>query len=742
MTVRSNGRLTVVCFISDIESDYSDQICRGTVEAAKEHDINLLLFPGQLINSANPFDQHLNVIYDLVNHRNVDGLILHAALIRGVRDGLDIHQFYKKYAPLPLVTIGQVVPGASAILLDNKRGLGEGINHLIRDHGRRKLAFVQGARHNINAEERYTTYLEVLKANSIPFDPNLVYRGSFSPESAVKVASAMVDKKGQFDAVIAANDAMALAILSVLQENGFRIPEDVSIMGFDNTQASWYNRIPLTTVNQQTYDLGRQSVDAILDLIRTGKPQQITMPTELVIRESCGCTLETARQSLQPEAPMTNRLADLTQLIDQSAKKAVFTSNFSQNMTKLHSCLNEELKRKDISEKEILWLKGELTRLWNRMATDIESVEKIQKMGKFFLETMTLLTELILQQHARRDEGRHLMFQSLRKSLELMVPYLNDREKAVEYAAYQINRLGFSPWYIYLYDKEAPLVNGESWECPQTVKLIMAQPSHGLEETMKSKSSIPTKDIMSRRFFVLDSPYCLVVNPLFLLGDQMGFILCNFNPKDSWLYKNLFLQISCIFRFSFLIQDKEEIESKLRGVLQELEEHNARLSNISQTDDLTGLYNRRGFLAVASQCLHQAYRMDKGVMLFYADMDGLKQINDRYGHGEGDYAICKAGELLKKTFRDCDVVSRFGGDEFTILAIGTSSDGVDAINLRLQKEIETYNSVSGKPWSLSITMGAVSVSRKSEISIEQLLSEADNDLYQKKNTKQTEKEAR
>ncbi|NLW48843.1 MAG: GGDEF domain-containing protein, partial [Firmicutes bacterium] len=169
--------------------------------------------------------------------------------------------------------------------------------------------------------------------------------------------------------------------------------------------------------------------------------------------------------------------------------------------------------------------------------------------------------------------------------------------------------------------------------------------------------------------------------------------------------------------------------------VKELAEYNEKLSNISQTDELTGLYNRRGFMNLANQNLRLARKRGKNGLLFFVDIDDLKQINDQYGHDEGDLAIKAVGVILAKTFRASDIIARLGGDEFTILATDSSLNILPKIEERLSKFTKEYNLQSGKPYQLSISIGAVPFQSYESVSLENLMSQADNILYKEKKRK-------
>ena len=162
----------------------------------------------------------------------------------------------------------------------------------------------------------------------------------------------------------------------------------------------------------------------------------------------------------------------------------------------------------------------------------------------------------------------------------------------------------------------------------------------------------------------------------------------------------------------------------------------AAIHTLSLADELTGLYNRRGFLAFSKQHLNSVYRTNKGVVVVYADLDGLKVINDSFGHKEGDRALAKTAELLKETFRSSDVLGRLGGDEFTALAAVEPDGGVEKLITRLQQKFERYNAQKISPYKLSISIGVAQLEPEGTQSMEDLMAKADADMYENKRAKQ------
>ena len=162
------------------------------------------------------------------------------------------------------------------------------------------------------------------------------------------------------------------------------------------------------------------------------------------------------------------------------------------------------------------------------------------------------------------------------------------------------------------------------------------------------------------------------------------------------------------------------------------------LRTLSLVDDLTRLYNRRGFLTLAEQELKIANRLKRGMFLLFADLDDLKVINDNYGHQEGDLALIAVANVIKETYRDPDIIARIGGDEFVVLAIeGTSESSADNLRIRLNRNLGLFNAQEKRSYPLSLSMGVVRYDPDQPASVEDLIAEADKRMYEEKSWKKT-----
>ena len=184
----------------------------------------------------------------------------------------------------------------------------------------------------------------------------------------------------------------------------------------------------------------------------------------------------------------------------------------------------------------------------------------------------------------------------------------------------------------------------------------------------------------------------------------------------------------------FLIKGELNGNILLKAIRYAVERHRIHLSLKAQalTDPLTRLYNRRGFLALAAQQYKLSRRAQSEFLIVFADVDGLKQINDHYGHAEGDYSILKTAEILKKTFRESDIIARIGGDEFVILHVDAGEDNAQGITQRLEENLKEFNQGNTRPYEISLSFGVTYFNPSGAISLEDVLKEADEQLYHQK----------
>jgi diguanylate cyclase (GGDEF)-like protein/PAS domain S-box-containing protein len=186
-----------------------------------------------------------------------------------------------------------------------------------------------------------------------------------------------------------------------------------------------------------------------------------------------------------------------------------------------------------------------------------------------------------------------------------------------------------------------------------------------------------------------------------------------------------------------LRDEKQEIIALL-GITRDITEKKQieeQLRILSVTDELTGLYNRRGFFTLAEQQLKVARRLGKAVFLLSGDLDNLKELNDELGHQKGDQMLTEAAAVLRESFRESDIIARIGGDEFVVFQMEDAAAFPERIVRRLQKNIDAHNAKKGRDYVMSLSYGVVQCTAERACSVDAMLLQADKKMYEQKRLK-------
>jgi diguanylate cyclase (GGDEF)-like protein len=311
-------------------------------------------------------------------------------------------------------------------------------------------------------------------------------------------------------------------------------------------------------------------------------------------------------------------------------------------------------------------------------------------------------------------------------------------DEVVEQIRINLPKVDMSSCYIVTYPEPVRYIKGSRWTMPNTGRLLLHYQNF---QGKKDENDLPVRNcqVLPRSVSHGATRIMQVLSPLYYREDQLGYILMEVSETAHEMYDLIAGQISTLLKTSMLFQSQMDSESRLRLALDELETYNRQLQNISEMDELSWLYNRRGFMSIAAQSLSLAMKMHKTGMLFFADLDGLKGINDLYGHEAGDLAIKAAGDALVKTFRTMDIIARLGGDEFTVF----TADAPASFNLtaasRLEQQLASYNEGSGYPWKISLSMGSEAIAAGDTRKLSEIMQSADAKLYEIKYRKKRAK---
>jgi DNA-binding LacI/PurR family transcriptional regulator len=339
--VRPQGSLAlraprVGVFVDGLVDGYQTAVVAGAYEGT-ELGAHLVCFVGGILGSPLRFATERNQVYALAGEDNLDALMLVSGAIGNHVGTIELARFAKRYRPpLPMCSIGIELEGMPSVIVDNDSGMERAISHLIDRHGHRRIAFVRGPLANEEAERRFGVYERVLIAHGIPLDPRFVTVGDFEEASGRDAVQTLFDERGlggSIEAIVASNDLMAIGVMDGLEKRGVRVP-DVAVIGFDDIEECRYTRPQLTTVRQPLREQGREAVRVLLSMLRGERaPSTIVLPTELVIRSSCGCATWDPSRSIPPpnsmygfEASLLQNRQKIVQEMSRAARGAFFAA--------------------------------------------------------------------------------------------------------------------------------------------------------------------------------------------------------------------------------------------------------------------------------------------------------------------------------------------------------------------------------------------------------------------------------
>jgi diguanylate cyclase (GGDEF)-like protein len=758
-------RITLGLLINQIDSGYSRLLISGVSDAARDNDADLIIFSGRSLHSPYGHEYQNNAIYEFIKPGTIDALVMASGTQCRFLSSDQFLEYTRRFGNLPTVSLSIQLKGVPSIVVDNKAGIFEAVEHYRKAHGYRRIAFLKGPEDNEEAKTRFQAYGEAVRRHGLEEDPELFIQCDFTAAGARGAMAEYLENhdRPDFQAILTANDEIAIAVSQLLHERGYSIPHDVAVIGFDNISMAQFMVPPLTTIGQPLYEQARAAGESAIRLLR-GEPVKdlIVMPTRLILRTSCGCLPravldldELASRASLPGGPAAS--PDKQTIIERclmrlSEKEFIFPDRVVRDLLEalleltgtdgfigfLHGALSDEITRKfDISAWQTL-----LTVLQEELTLSAHSPEERTALGMSFLKARALLAEMLkVEQGKGRIDLQGQIF-SLRLIMERLISAASIGELMADLTD-DLERLDIRSCLIAGYSPEIVYHQETEWGMPPHAEIMLAY-ADGERIALADRERFfsPSAGLMPPGLFPRDRRRVLVAKSLFFREDQIGYIVFELGDRDHTIYETFCVQLSNILKGSLLFMARQKAEERLRQVLVELEEYNQRLSGLSQTDELTGLLNRRGFLSLGRQSLTLARRMGRRGNVFFTDLDDLKKINDGWGHQEGDSAIHAAADILKKTFRTMDVIARLGGDEFAVLTVDTVPDFVESLKQRLQACISTYNADSGKPYALSMSIGAVPFEKESTVSLEELLDRADDVLYEEKKIKKSTPETR
>jgi signal transduction histidine kinase/DNA-binding LacI/PurR family transcriptional regulator len=571
----------------------------GVHEAAQANDCDLISFVGHELGHPDAHVRQANAVYDLVSADLIDALVVWTTKIGLLVDLPDLEQFLGRYAPIPIVCVERQVSGRPTVLMDNRYGMDQAVSHLIEVHGHRRIAFVRGPDTHGGAQDRYQGYVDALTRHGLPVDADLVTPPGpwdWNPDAAAEAVSKMLNRVATPpDAIAAANDDFAVGVLTALEAAGFRTPDDVAVVGFDNhtnirsrdlgyevlhrgdpataitrTVNVHAGTVELTTARAPFYEMGRRAVELALGLVRGQTvPSVDTAQTELVVRRSCGCfpaahgdTAPARREEIlsqprtEPDAAVEGMRLALgsvsSALPDGWADRLV--SGFLEELTgraegrflpRLAEYVRASVRA---GGAPLAWWQAvfELRRLaLSRITVEPEALAPAEDL---WLRVQLLLAEttqslgdyryMVEEKRNKtlRDVGRHLVAAS-------------DASALADALADELPKIGIPSCYLVSYQFSHPVggpVDPEPGNEAHTARsrLLLAYENGSAGQIAPEAAVFRSDRLVPGERLRTVSPYSMVAAPLYFKDEQLGYALFQLGPRIGWIYAALQDQLS------------------------------------------------------------------------------------------------------------------------------------------------------------------------------------------------------
>ncbi|MCQ2591807.1 MAG: GGDEF domain-containing protein [Treponema sp.] len=660
-------RIAVLTY--DITVEYSLEVLNGISEYFKDKDIQLVI--GQVKEphcKLGLFEYQCWAATSYLFSEQIDAVIVIYGSFSSTLSPDGLSKLLSAFPSKPTFSVGAELdlPECYSTHTEIANVYTKVVKHLTELHHCKKIGFMSAnATNSSEALERYEAYKTALKNNNIDFDENLVLNGKYTASSAIRAIEEKYKTKKDvpFDAILCANDLMATGCETAFAKLGLKVPQNIKIIGFDDTSHATAAKPKLSTINQMIFYQGYKIAEqAYKKLTKFSKiPRISTIKVIPLYRQSCGC-------------------------IPLDRNDDVY--------------LNQNLKicTKDNSLK----------------VPSSSTVRTNIPMFNFLPEINNICSLFDLSKAS-----------NTLRNYSYILKYLMDIA-------------GISGMAICFFDKPLVLQKEDDFVLPDSMRVSMWVDR--INNTQEFEPGIffdPHEEIFPRDIFK-DETGNYILYPIFSAEINYGYIVCRLGKTDFSLY-SIFLRILInsivqAYEYTATIEENE----KLFEENQQLMENNNNLSTQSRTDELTKILNRRGFYEYAQKKIDVITELNSSGLVLFGDLDGLKTINDTYGHKMGDEAIKAMALAFSMTFRANDVIGRLSGDEFAAVVVGMDESQVPKIKERVNELCVEISAKQNLPFVVSCSIGFVEFnSQKNQL--QELLSAADKTLYEEKRIKHEKK---
>lgn len=619
----NNDRKTIGVLAENMSSEVQHKVCDGVIREARARGYNVALFSSQgSYNQSLRFNEGDLQIFQLPSYEELSGVILILDTMDKAENAKKVIDIVKKRCTCPVVSIRMTIPGINTVLVDNSTCMEGILRHVIEDHKAKRICFMSGPSDHFDAIERLQGFRKIMAEYGLPLDDSQIFYGDFWKSKGPEACDYFLKGHEKPDAIICANDYMAVAIASELISRGYRIPDDVIVTGYDGLDYGLSFSPSITTAEAPFDQMGIESVKLIdRQQAKKTRPKTIQLKSRLCLRESCGCM---KGHDLQLMSMRRNQYEDLQQKTHQSIVFSYMSVQLAEHST----------------------------------------MEGISDVLNHYV---------------------NISFSNLRSYAVCLNQNMSVDHKQTRYTDEMDLRVGY--------------LNGVSLYHPNV--------------PFMRKELLPAE-------FTGPEPQAWYILPLHFLDYLMGYQAYRFSDDyPAGITRFQFDVILCNNIYETLTY------AKMQTMIRELQ-------TSSLHDSLTGLYNRSAFTAYGGQMFDNCRLAKKPVFIAVLDMDNLKQINDVYGHIEGDFALKRVALVLSKCCNDRFIFARTGGDEYYLIGQDMEEEeGVLCLS-EMERELEKFNASKKKKYDIHASSGYYFDVPSEKDTLDDFIKVADRFMYHNK----------
>lgn len=746
----TDGRYNMGLLVATLADDFSKRITIGAMEAAKELDVNMVVFPGKYIGVQHINEQYeaeyeyqYNALFDIAAEASLDYLIVVVGTIAYAHKVDYQKAFLDRLGDTPILSVAAGIEGYDCLQFDNRSGITAAVDYLA-SHGRKHIGMIAGDLNNEGFAERCDAYRRALEANG------LTWRDSYTLPCGLAVrcydeVERLLDSNPELDAIVCATDLIAYDVYEVLRRRNLRVGIDVAVVGFDDLPMDARMDPPLASVRADAIQLGKRAVAKALNRLTGVSDEERFVESVFIPRRSCFKYVDSSNVAWEIFSGSYEQMVGyIRDYFAQRRENGTATQADCDLIIELLEHLHEHYETRPIEEHVIEDTMAILSRavplredpgmnrilhgtyLWYLRNCHVANIPYLEMLYQFHHADQSAETvESVTRQYLERS---HIDNVFVRDAL-MFGGNLKDNYARI---MRKLDSLGAMTAFLYTFETPVRHCYGDAF--PRDVSWLFQAYSYGRDVFRPSRSErrMSTPTVFDHDHLCRGRRHTFIVADLFSAETQYGIALLE--PRDDTFLDELELvayQLSSAVRTLNILRRQEKL-------LEELHATNLALDRMSKIDDLTGVYNRKGFYPAANGLISDPRYQGRAFVVCYADMDDLKGVNDTCGHAEGDFSIRLVAECLAYILGEGAVIGRMGGDEFAAIVPMPPDTTVETLIGRKEAFIRRFNESKEKPYHFDVSVGMQACVCGSDDDLRAALNQADDLLYAEKSGKKAD----